>query len=307
MRNKIVFSCFFLIGMLSEIKAQELQASISINASRVPTTIDHKIFKTLQTALSNFVNGRKWASESFQSNERIPCNFILNISQALNNNEFNASLTVQASRPIYNSSYQSPLINFMDENVVFRYVEFQTLDFSESRVQGNEPVAANLTAVFAYYIYTILGLDFDSFSSRGGDEYFQKAENIVNNSPDATEVTGWKPFDGLRTRYWLMENLTNSKYSLVHDAFYSYYRLGLDQMYDKEIDARNSILNALNQLNTINTETPNTMILQFFFVGKGNEIANIFKKGSIDEKARALDLLSRMDIGNANLYKQYLQ
>ena len=307
MRNKIFFSFLFLTLTLSEIKAQELQASISINASRVPTTIDHKIFKTLQTALSNFVNGRKWSTENFQSNERIPCNFILNISQALNNNEFSATLTVQASRPIYNSSYQSPLINFMDENVTFRYVEFQTLDFSESRVQGNEPVAANLTAVFAYYIYTILGLDFDSFSSRGGDEFFQKAENIVNNSPDATEVTGWKPFDGLRTRYWLMENLTNSKYSLVHDAFYSYYRLGLDQMYDKEIDARNSILNALNQLNTVNTETPNTMILQFFFVGKGNEIANIFKKGSIDEKARALDLLSRMDIGNANLYKQNLQ
>jgi hypothetical protein len=307
MRNKIFFSFFFLILTLSEIKAQELQASISINASRVPTTIDHKIFKTLQTALSNFVNGRKWSNENFQSNERIPCNFILDITQSLNNNEFSATLTVQASRPIYNSSYQSPLIKYMDENVTFRYVEFQTLDFSESRVQGNEPVAANLTAVFAYYIYTILGLDFDSFSSRGGDEYFQKAENIVNNSPDATEVTGWKPFDGLRTRYWLMENLTNSKYSLVHDAFYSYYRLGLDQMYDKEIDARNSILNALNQLNTVNTETPNTMILQFFFVGKGNEIANIFKKGSIDEKARALDLLSRMDIGNANLYKQSLQ
>jgi hypothetical protein len=307
MRNKIFFSFFFLMLTLSEIKAQEFQASVSINASRVPTAIDHKIFKTLQTALSNFVNGRKWSNENFQSNERIPCNFILNISQALNNNEFSATLTVQASRPIYNSSYQSPLINFMDENVTFRYVEFQTLDFSESRVQGNEPVAANLTAVFAYYLYTILGLDFDSFSSRGGDEYFQKAENIVNNSPDATEVTGWKPFDGLRTRYWLMENLTNNKYALVHDAFYSYYRLGLDQMYDKEIDARNSILNALNQLNTVNTETPNTMILQFFFVGKGNEIANIFKKGSIDEKARALDLLSRMDIGNANLYKQYLQ
>jgi hypothetical protein len=307
MRSKIFFSFLFLTLTLSKIKAQELQASISINASRVPTTIDHKIFKTLQTALSNFVNGRKWSTENFQSNERIPCNFILNITQALNNNEFSATLTVQASRPIYNSSYQSPLINFMDENVTFRYVEFQTLDFSESRVQGNEPVAANLTAVFAFYIYTILGLDFDSFSSRGGDEFFQKAENIVNNSPDATEVTGWKPFDGLRTRYWLMENLTNSKYSLVHDAFYSYYRLGLDQMYDKEIDARNSILNALNQLNTVNTETPNTMILQFFFVGKGNEIANIFKKGSIDEKARALDLLSRMDIGNANLYKQSLQ
>ena len=293
--------------IFSEIKAQDIQANISIDANRVPTTVDHKMFRTLQTALSNFVNGRKWSNESFQPNEKITCNFLLSITQSLNNNEFNATLTVQAARPIYNSSYQSPLINYLDENVIFRYVEFQALDFSESRVQGNEPVAANLTAVFAYYIYTILGLEFDSFSLRGGDEYFQKAENIVNNSPDATEIIGWKPFDGLRNRYWLMENLTNSKYALVHDAFYNYYRLGLDQMYDKEIDARNAILNTLNQLNTVNTETPNTMIMQFFFQGKGNELANIFKKGSFDEKQRALDILTKIDIGNSNMYRQYLQ
>jgi len=307
MRNKIFFPFFFLMLIFSEVKAQDIQASISIDANRVPTTVDHKMFRTLQTALSNFVNGRKWSNESFQPNEKITCNFLLSITQSLNNNEFNATLTVQAARPIYNSSYQSPLINYLDENVIFRYVEFQALDFSESRVQGNEPVAANLTAVFAYYIYTILGLEFDSFSLRGGDEYFQKAENIVNNSPDATEIIGWKPFDGLRNRYWLMENLTNSKYALVHDAFYNYYRLGLDQMYDKEIDARNAILNTLNQLNTVNTETPNTMIMQFFFQGKGNELANIFKKGSFDEKQRALDILTKIDIGNSNMYRQYLQ
>jgi hypothetical protein len=306
MRNKIFLFCF-LILIVSETRAQELQANISINASRVPTTIDHKIFRTLQTALSNFVNGRKWSNETFQSNEKITCNFLINISQSLDNNEFNATLTVQASRPIYNSTYQSPLINYLDENVIFRYVEFQTIDFSESRVQGNEPVAANLPAVLAYYIYTILGLDFDSFSLRGGDAYFQKAENIVNNSPEATEIIGWKAFDGIRNRYWLMENLTNSKYALVHDAFYNYYRLGLDQMYDKEIDARGAILNSLNQFNTVNTETPGAMILPFFFQGKANELANIFKKGSIDEKARALDVLSKMDIANTNLYRQYLQ
>ena len=306
MRNKIFLFCF-LILIVSETRAQELQANISINASRVPTTIDHKIFRTLQTALSNFVNGRKWSNETFQSNEKITCNFLINISQSLDNNEFNATLTVQASRPIYNSTYQSPLINYLDENVIFRYVEFQTIDFSESRVQGNEPVAANLPAVLAYYIYTILGLDFDSFSLRGGDAYFQKAENIVNNSPEATEIIGWKAFDGIRNRYWLMENLTNSKYALVHDAFYNYYRLGLDQMYDKEIDARGAILNSLNQFNTVNTETPGAMILPFFFQGKANELANIFKKGSVDEKARALDVLSKMDIANTNLYRQYLQ
>jgi hypothetical protein len=302
----LIFSLFLVMGTRF-VKAQELQASITVLANRVPSSVDHKIFQTLQAALITFVNNRKWTSETFQPNERIVCNFSLNIASALDNNEFQASLTVQAARPVFNSSYTSPLINMIDEAVLFRYVEYQPLDFSESRVQGSEPFAANLPAVFAYYIYTILGLNFDSFSLRGGDAYFQKAENIVNNAPEGSNIVGWKAFDGVRNRYWLMENLTNSKYTLVHDAIYHYYRTGLDQMYDKEPDARAGILNALNELNSVNTETPNTMILQFFFQGRANEMSKVFKKANPDEKARALDLLTKMDIGNINLYKQDLQ
>jgi len=306
--RKIFFSLlsiFFLFE--NDIKAQEFQATVSVIATRIPSSVDHKIFQTLQTALNNFINTRKWSNETFQINERIVCNFSLNISASPDNNEYQATLIVQAARPVFNSSYQSPLINYMDDNIIFRYVENQPIEFNENRVQGSEPFAANLSAIFAYYAYTILGLDFDSFSLRGGDSYFQKAQNIVNNAPEGSNITGWKPFDGTRNRYWLMENLTNSKYALVHDAFYNYYRQGLDQMYDKENDARSGMLNALNQLNSVNTETPNTMILQFFFQGKGNEISKAFKKGDPDQKNRALDLLTKLDIGNINLYKQDLQ
>lgn len=306
--RKIFFSLLFIFFLSkNEIKAQEFQATVSVIANRIPSSVDHKIFQTLQTALNNFVNTRKWSNETFRINERIVCNFSLNISTALDNNEFQATLIVQAARPVFNSSYQSPLINFMDDNVIFRYVENQPIEFNENRVQGSEPFAANLSAIFAYYAYTILGLDFDSFSLRGGDSYFQKAQNIVNNAPEGSNITGWKPFDGIRNRYWLMENLTNSKYALVHDAFYNYYRQGLDQMYDKENDARNGMLNALNQLNTVNTESPNIMILQFFFQGKGTEISKAFKKGDPEQKNRALDLLTKLDLGNINLYKQDLQ
>ncbi len=306
MRKSIfLFSLLFFLN--KNTKAQEFQATVSVIANRVSSTIDHKMFQTLQTALNNFINTRKWSNETFQINEKIVCNFSLNISQSLDNNEFQASLTVQAARPIFNSSYQSPLINFMDNDIVFRYVEFQPIDFNENRVQGAEPFAANLSAIFAYYAYTILGLDFDSFALRGGDPYFQKAENIVNNAPESNGIKGWKAFDGNRNRYWLMDNLTNSKYALVHDAFYNYYRLGLDQMYDKENDARSGILNSLNQLNSVNSENPNSMILQFFFQGKANELSKAFKKGNPDERNRALDLLSKMDISNIALYKQDLQ
>jgi len=306
--RKVFLWLIMLSGAIAPgLRAQELQANVTVLANRVPSTVDHKQFQTLQSALFNFLNGRKWSNSDFQNNEKIVCNFLVNISTAGDNNTFQATLTIQAGRPIFNSSYQSPLINFQDESFSFRYVEYQSLDFNENRVQGSEPFAANLTAEFAYYVYIILGLDFDSFSLRGGDPYFQKALNIVNNAPDSRDIVGWKPFDGVRNRYWLVENLTNSKYALVHDAYYSYYRTGLDQMYDKEADGRTAVLNALNMLNTVNTETPNTMILQFFFQGKGNEISKLFQKSDPDEKSRALDLLTRLDITNINKYKQELQ
>jgi hypothetical protein len=308
MFNKKYFvPLLFCLVFTSQLKSQELQATVSVIANRVPNSVDHKIFQTLQTSLNTFINNRRWSNANFQFNEKIVCIFLLNISQAADNNQFQASLTVQAARPVFNSSYSSPLINMIDDNVFFRYVEHQSLDFSETNVQGTEPFAANLTATVAFYIYTILGLDFDSFSLRGGDPYFQKAENIVNGAPEGANIVGWQPFDGVRNRYWLMENLTNNKYTLVHDAFYNYYRLGLDQMYEKEAEARSGILKALNQLNTIYSETPNTMILQFFFQGRANELSKVFKKGTPDEKSRALELLSQLDIGNVGLYRQDLQ
>ncbi|HEY4209684.1 MAG TPA: DUF4835 family protein [Puia sp.] len=302
---------FFLIvglGMvLSGVHAQELDAKVTVLATRVPSSVDHKIFQTLQGAIFNFLNNRKWSNESFQANEKISCNFLINISSAGDNNTYQANLTVQAGRPVFNSSYQSPLINYNDESFTFRYVEYQPLDFNENRVQGSEPYAANLTAELAFYVDIILGLNFDSFTLRGGDPYFQKALNIVNNAPDSRDISGWKPFDGVRNRYWLVENLTNSKYTLVHDAFYSYYRSGLDQMYDKEAEGRTAVLNTLNMLNTVNTENPNTMVMQFFFQGKSGEISKIFQKSPPDEKSRALELLTKLDVSNLPKYKQDLQ
>jgi hypothetical protein len=307
MRKKAVLSAVFLTGLLTQIWAQDINANVTVIASRVPSTVDHKVFTTLQNSLHDFINGRNWSNETFQNSEKIRCNFLINIASAGDNNSYSASLTVQAGRPIYNSGYTSPLINFMDESFAFRYSEFQPLDFSDNRVQGTDALTANLTAEIAYYIYTILGLTFDSFSLRGGDPYFQKALNIVNNAPDSREISGWKPFDGVRNRYWLIENLTNSKYTLVHDAYYNYYRTGMDLLYEKPADGRAGVLNALNMLNTVNQENPNLMIMQFFFQGKANEVSKIFVQSDADQKARALDLLTHLDISNTNMYKADLQ
>jgi hypothetical protein len=305
--RKSIYLALVLLTTAMAGQAQELQARLSVNSSRIGSQIDKKVFQTLQNALNNFLSNRKWTKEEFLPNEKINCNFLLNISEVSTDNVYKASLTIQAARPVYNSSYQSPLVNFIDESVSFRYVEYQPIDFNESRVSGADPLVSNLSAVMAYYVYIILGMDFDSFSLRGGDPYFQKAENIVDNAPDSRDITGWRSFDGLRNRYWLADNLTNSKYSLLHDAIHSYYRLGLDNMYDNETEARNAILNTLNLLNNINTDNPNTMGVQFFFLGKAKEITGAFKKADPDQKSRVLDIVTKLDISNNNFYRQELR
>lgn len=284
--------------------AQELRARVSVIASRVENTIDKKVFTTLQTALNNFINNRKWTSDNFAPEEKIECSFLLNLEGTSDVNVYKASLTIQSARPIFNSSYISPLINFQDQDIIFKYVEYQQLEFNENRISGTDALAANLTATIAYYIDVILGLDYDSFSARGGDLYFQKAQNIINNSPEGRSIIGWKPFDGIRNRYWLIENLLNSRYTLIHDAYYSYYRLGMDKFYEDETTGISQILNVLTLLNTFNVENPNTMILQFFFQGKTQELISLFAKASPPDKARALDLLQKLDLSNASKYKE---
>ena len=249
------------------------------------------------------MNNRKWSGNTYQPNEKIKCSFLITIDQELGDNVYKGSLTVQAARPVYNSAYESTLINFIDNDVTFRYVEFQPIEFNENRVQGNDPVAANLTAVLAYYVNIILGIDGDSFAPRGGDVFFQKAQNIVNNAPEASSISGWKTFDGVRNRYRLVENLIDNRFTLVHDAIYSYYRKGLDQFYENEETARAGVLAALNYLVVLNKDYPNSMIMQFFFQGKSNELVKIFSRANQDVKVQARDMLVKLDITNASDYK----
>jgi hypothetical protein len=300
---RIIF-IFLALVFFTDLNSQELQARFTVMANRVSTQVDKKTFQTLQSALNTFINNRKWTSDNFQPQEKIKCNFLLTIDQDLGNNVFKGTLMVQAARPVYNSTYETSLINFQDADVVFKYIEFQPIEFNENRVQGNDALAANLTALLAYYINIIIGLDYDSFSPRGGDPYFQKAQFIVNNAPESGQISGWKAFDGMRNRFKLVEGLVDSRYTLMHDVLYSYYRNGLDQFYENEKNGRSGILNALNYLNTINMENPNSMILQVFFQGKSTELVKVFSKAEQNMKVQAREILSRLDITNVNAYKE---
>ena len=302
--HKKIFLVFAFVISAMLVHGQEIQARLTVMANKISTKVDKKIFQTLQTALVNFLNSRRWTNDVFQPNEKIQCNFLLSVEEDKGDNIYKGKLTVQAARPIFNTTYDSPIMNYLDDNIAFRYVEFQPIEFNENRVQGNDPVAANLTAILAYYVNLILGFDYDSFAPRGGDIYFQKAWNIVNNSPDGKGIEGWKSFEGQRNRYWLAENLNNNRFALIHDALYAYYRSGMDIFYDNEEQGRNGIMNCLNFLNTINSENPNSMILQFFFQGKSTELVKVFSHANADQKGRVRDILTKLDITNASAYKE---
>ena len=304
--HRIKFLLLLLVVSSTSI-GQELNARVTVVTTRVSNNVNRNTFLTLQTALNNFLNNRKWTSETYAPNERIDCNFLLNLESTSETNVYKASLTIQAARPVFNTNYLSPIINFKDDDLTFKYIEFQQLDFNENRVTGTDALVSNLTAVFAYYAYLIIGFDSDSFSPKGGEVYFQKAQNIVNNAPDGRNISGWKAFDGIRNRYWLVENMSNSRFAIMHDIYYNYYRLVMDKLYDDEKGARAELLNVLNLLDNFNTENPNKMITQFFFQGKATELVKVFSKASPPDKARAMELLPRLDLTNAGKYKEELK
>ena len=301
---KFLLILFFTANAVS---AQELNARVTVNSSQVSSTVNKNTFLTLQTALNSFLNTRKWTTDNFLLVEKISCNFLLNIEPTNDANVYKASLTIQAGRPIYNSSYLSPIINFQDIDFTFKYIEFQQLEFNENRVSGSDGLVSNLTATFAYYAYLIIGFDYDSYAQRGGVPYFLKAQNIVNNAPESRGISGWKAFDGVRNRYWLAENMQNSRYAIMHDIYYNYYRKAFDKMFEDEVTARAEMINVFNLLTNFNADNINTMISQFFFQGKANELIKMYSKAPPQDRARASELLQKIDITNAARYKDEMK
>ena len=302
-----LFFCLLLLAASQLLQAQELQAKVTVLTQSLPTSVNKQRFNTLQTQLTNLLNNRKWTGDTYSAQEKIECNFLLNVTDASGDDNFKATLTVQAARPVYNSAYKSPIINFQDPDLDFKYVEYQPVEFNASNVAGNDPLSANLTATVAYYVYIILGFDYNSFSPKGGNPYFLQAQSIVNNAPESRTITGWKAFDGQRNRYWLANNAMNTRYNVFNDIVYNYYRQGLDQMYENATTARENMLNTLTQLQTFNRENPNTMIMQFFLQSKYTELVGVFKKAPPDIRNRAATILQQIDPANADKYRTDLK
>ena len=291
--KKILF--IILMWISHGVNAQELFCNVQVNASQIQTS-DRKVFQTLQTAIYEFVNNTKWTSASIKNEERIECTFLINIKEKVSNDEYKASIQIQSTRPIYGTSYKSTMLNYLDNNFRFRYLEYQSLEFNENTH------LSNLTSVLAYYVYIVLGLDFDTFSEYGGAPYFIKAQNIVNNAQNAREI-GWKAFESDKNRYWLVHDLLDTRYEEIHNCYYRYHRVGMDILSEKTDDARYEITEALEELRGIYRDNPSAFILKIFFDAKADEITKIYSEAFPNEQARIIKLLTEIDPANSAKYQ----
>ena len=307
MFKNILFTISICIVFASSLHAQELAATITIQSSKVDNQVDTKIFPQLQTQLKDFINQRKWANDAFSNEEKIDCSFYITIESVVSPGVYDAKLSIVSNRPVFNASYSSSVLNMQDAKFTFKYQLSQPIEFNENRIQGADPLESNLTATLAYYIYIILGLDYDSFAPKAGMPYFNKALNIVFNAPEGSGITGWKSYDGQRNRYILIDNLTKSGNDKVHDVIYSYYRDGLDQMTDKPELAKSNILNALINLEQMNEGAVSGMLIPLFMQAKFSEIVGIFNKSDKATRKQLLTTLSSLDIANINKYKEKLE
>ena len=291
--------CVFLLGVLlpAGAMAQELRATVDIN-SQAATSVDPQVFQELQQAITSFLNERKWSSDNFEDLEKIECSFFINILEEKGNNSYNASLTVIANRPVYNTSYNSTLINRFDKDLSFTYKQFDPLDFNENQFINN------LTHTLAFYVYFILGMDYDSYEQNGGDVYFQKAQELVNNVPSTSGFSGWRSFDNNnQNRYWLINNILNSRYAPFREGNYTYHRLGLDRMIESKDTAMLSVLTGMVSFSKVGEDAPNLPIMQLLSDTKKLEWLNLFSEGKTDVKSAALGALVTIDPNNIEEYR----
>lgn len=291
---KKIGTFLLLFVMLFALHAQDFQCQLSINSSQIAGSNRNK-FNTLQQELYKFVNDRKWCQYTLKTNERIECAIMINLSEAAGDT-YTGTMTIQLQRPIYNTNYKSPVLNFQDKSVKFTYEEGAPLEYAEN---SN---LSQLTSLIAFYLNLFLGLDFDTFSLNGGNAYFNRAQGVVNACQNAPEP-GWKSYEtGQRNRYWIIENLTNPTYSKIHDFFYKYHRLGLDMMSESVDVGRASVLDAIRDLNKVNSQKSNIYIVQIVVQAKADEIVNIFKEATPVEKTEVIRLMKQIDPANSAKY-----
>ena len=277
----VLFACLFSF----QVTSQELNAQVIVNSDLVNQT-NQQIFKTLERTLNEFINTQAWTEQVFLNQEKITCSFVFNLS-AYSNDQFEATLQVQSERPVYQTNYDSPVLNFLDKDITFSYQEFQPLFFNESSFESN------LISLISFYAYVIIGLDADTFLQNGGSRYFEKARQVVNLAQSSVRK-GWKPGDGLRNRFWLIDSLSSNTFKEYRQTMYNYHRFGLDQMTNDPIAGKKALMLSIQDLEPLFQRRPNAFLLQLFFDAKVEEIVNLFQEGPKIDFKKTEDVLKKI-------------
>lgn len=294
--KKYLYTLLLLTIAFTKSYSQDINCKVQVIIPQIQNA-DKQIYKEMEKAIYEFINNTKWTNDIIQINERIECNLIINIKEQLGVDEFKATAQIQSTRPVFNSSYNSTMLNFMDEDWQFKYILNQPLEFNENENRSN------LTSLLAYYVYLMIGLDYDSFSMLGGTTYYQKARQIVNNA-QASGGKGWKAFDGTRNRFILIDNLLDNSFKPVRESYYNYHRLGMDLMSQNVENGREEIKILLGTLQKVAREKPNSMLLNLFFTAKNEELIGLFSGALPNEKQAIIQILTEIDPGNSNKYQQ---
>jgi len=300
--KKLITLIIAFTAMLS-LRAQELKCNVTVNSTQI-AQVEQSIFDALEKGIYEFMNNTVWTDEVYKEEERIECGIFINVTEQVkdNNNQviadqYKGTITVQARRPVYGTSYFTTLFNYQDQNFVFSYIPFQQFYYSENTS------LSNLTAVLAFYAYYIIGLDYDSFSPEGGEKYLIKAQNVVNNSQNLGSP-GWQAMEGNSNRYYLIYDYLNPAFSPLRDLMYNYHRQGFDVMASNLEAGRGKILESLKTLDKIWNQRPNAFLLQVFFSTKRNEIIDLLKETPANTKADLIPVLRKVDPAHGSKYEE---
>jgi len=299
---RLLAAALLMVLTIGAASSQELYCNVQVSAQKIQGS-NREVFQNMQRDIYEFMNSMVWTDNIFSFSERIECNLLINLDEQLSADEFRGTIQVQLSRPVFNTTYESTVLNFVDNNFQFRYVEFQPLEFNPNSH------TSNLVSVLAYYAYLLIGMDFDTYAQGGGTPYFQVAEKIVTNAQNAPEQ-GWKPYDGSRNRnrYWLVKNILDSEYSGVRQFMYMYHLRGLDRMESDMTQARTEIYESLRRLQEVFRRRPDPFMyyMTVMLDAKADEIVNIFSRGFPEEKNRVVQVLTEIDPANETKYRKIL-
>lgn len=305
MIRKFIVCILLMMSFQLGLQAQELNCKVTVMHDKI-AGVDNEVFNAMQRAIADLMNSHKWTNDDYANSEKIDCILLLNLTANKVGGDadaYTASLTIQASRPVYNTGYNTSIVNHMDKDVTFKFTQFSPLNFDDNRVSGVDAMQSNLSAILGYYANIIVAMDYESFAPDGGSVYLKKAQNIVNNAPEQGKtIVGWKATDGNKNRYWLVDQLLNQRFHDVRSFWYIMHREGLDSMSFKPIDSRNRILTNIKKLYQVNRENPTSMLIQFIFSTKSEEIINMLSQMTKTERTPIATMLSVLDVPNANKY-----